>query len=382
MGSVMLTKLHTGAKRMRGAIAAAAVLPLLAGCQRMVVMMPDGDVAGQQRNLILIATLIMLTIIVPVMVATVVFAWRYRAGRSANYDPHFDHSTGLELLIWSFPLLLITIIGAITWSSTHLLDPFRPLNRIAPGKPLAPNAKHLEVQVVAMDWKWLFIYPEQGIATVNELALPVDVPVRFHITSTSQFATFYAPTLAGMIYAMPGMRSMLHAVINKPTESFGFSGNYTGQGHSDNRFALYGLEPARFDQWVGRVKASGGALTRADYLRLEKPSEKVPVQRYAAVQPGLFDRVVQRCVEDNKPCMAAMMRSDMARAGGRPHEMRPGAGMPMGRNALPVGERTPVPALQKAPEDKGSGPNVTKPDTPADAPGQRKPGDPQNRGIS
>ena len=205
-------------------LARAGTIPLLlmlAGCD-MVVMNPTGDIAVQQRDLILIATGLMLLIIVPVMVLTVLFAWRYRAGNPrANYDPKFDHSTSLELVIWSCPLLIIICLGAITWSSTHLLDPFRPLDRIAPGRPVPPGTRPLEVQVVAMDWKWLFIYPEQGIATVNELALPVDVPVRFSITSSTQMNTFYAPTLAGMIYAMPGMRSELNAVLNAPGESWG-----------------------------------------------------------------------------------------------------------------------------------------------------------------
>ena len=135
-------------------------------------------------------------------------ARKYRRGNAnKTYDPSFTHSTTLELVIWSCPLLIIIALSAVTWTSTHLLDPFRPLERISPGRPVPAGTKPLEIQAVALDWKWLFIYPEQGIATVNELALPVDVPVRFSITSNDQFNTFYVPTLAGMIYAMPGMRS-------------------------------------------------------------------------------------------------------------------------------------------------------------------------------
>ena len=197
---------------------------LLGGCD-MVVMNPTGDIAVQQRDLILFSTGVMLLVVVPVMIMTVWFAWRYRRGNpNKTYDPTFDHSTTLELAIWSIPLLIIVALSAVTWTSTHLLDPFRPLDRLSAGRPVPPNTKTLEVQVVALDWKWLFIYPELGIATVNELALPVDVPVRFSITSTSQFNTFYAPTMAGMIYAMPGMQSQLNAVLNKPGESWGYSG--------------------------------------------------------------------------------------------------------------------------------------------------------------
>ncbi|HEU0045258.1 ubiquinol oxidase subunit II [Sphingomonas sp.] len=354
---------------------------LLAGCD-MVVMNPTGDIAVQQRNLILIATALMLLVIVPVMILTVVFAWRYRASnRDATYDPDFDHSTSLELVIWSVPLLIIIVLGAVTWSSTHLLDPFRPLDRISAGRPLAKNARHMEVQVVALDWKWLFIYPEQGIATVNELALPVDVPVRFSMTSSSQMNTFYAPTLAGMIYAMPGMDSKLHAVLNKPGESWGYSGNYTGAGFSDMRFKLRGLSPADFAAWVQRVKAGGGVLEARRFISLEQPSEKVPPMYFGAVQPDLFYRALNRCVAPGKPCMTEVMRADMRRGGGNPHDTRAGAGTAPGRASAPMHGDKPTPALMKAPQDKGSGPNVTAPPK-ARAPGQTDPGHGHNRDMS
>ena len=219
-------------------------VPMLAGCN-LVVLNPAGDIALQQRNIIYISTALMLVIIIPVLVLIVLFAWRYRSGNNdATYDPEFDHSTSLELIIWSAPLLIIIALGGLTWWSTHKLDPFRPLERISAGRPVDPAVKPLRIQVVSLDWKWLFIYPEQGIATVNELALPVDRPVRFDLTSTNMMNTFYAPTLAGMIYTMPGMRSTMHAVLNKPGNYEGFSGNYSGAGFSDMRFRLRGLPAA------------------------------------------------------------------------------------------------------------------------------------------
>lgn len=345
------------------------------------MLFPAGDVAVQQRNLIAIATLLMLVVVVPVIVMTIAFSIKYSARRRGHdYDPDFDHSTALELVIWSIPLLIITILGAVTWSSTHLLDPFRPLERLAPGKPLSPKAKYLDIQVVGMDWKWLFIYPEQGIATVNELALPANMPVRFSMTSTSQFNTFYAPTLAGMIYIMPGMDSKLHAVLNRPVESFGYSGNYTGRGYSDMRFVLHGLEPARFDAWVEGVKASGGLLQPSDYVRLEKPSEKVQVMRFGSVTQGLYSRILNRCVEPGKPCLADVMMRDRMRGGGDSSNFRLGEGIPPAGEAAPLNGEKPKAALQKPPAEKGSGPNVTKPAR--DAPGQLKPGDPRNRDLS
>lgn len=314
----------------------------------MVVMNPTGDVAIQQRNLILIATGLMLLIIVPVMVLIVLFAIRYRRGGRGVYDPHFQHSTSLELMIWACPLLIIICLGAVTWSSTHLLDPFRPLERIAAGVPIPPGTQTLEVQVVAMDWKWLFIYPAQGIATVNELVLPVDVPVRFTITSINQMNTFYAPTLAGMIYAMPGMQSVLHAVLNKPGESWGFSGNYTGSGFSGMRFQLRGVDQAGFDRWTADVRHGGTALAPGSYLALAKPTEKNPVAHFATVSAGLFDRAVNRCVEPGRPCASDVMRHDRheGAATDEPGQAQPGPrpaglGMPSSHESMPMPQTGP-----------------------------------------
>ncbi|WP_292263938.1 ubiquinol oxidase subunit II [Brevundimonas sp.] len=296
---------------------------ILAGCQR-AVLNPAGDIALQQRNLIYASTGLMLLVIVPVIIMVVVFAWKYRASnRKAKYDPKFHHSTALELGIWSIPLLIIICLGAMTWSSTHLLDPFRRLDRIAEGRPTNPAEAPLVVQVVSMDWKWLFIYPDQNIATVNELVLPIDREVRFDITSTNMMNTFYAPTLAGMIYAMPGMRSQMHAVLNRPGDYEGMSANYSGAGFSHMRFRLRGVEPAAFDQWVRQTQATGTVLTTADYLALEKPTERHPVTLYSATPHGLFERVVNRCVAPGTTCIADQMHhkdqaaAEQARSGER-----------------------------------------------------------------
>jgi cytochrome o ubiquinol oxidase subunit 2 len=290
------------------------LLPLLGGCN-MVVLDPAGDVARQQGNLVLISTALMLVIIVPVMAATIWFAWRYRASNStATYRPDWDHSTQLELLIWAAPLLIIICLGALTWVGTHLLDPYRPLARTAPGRPVTASARPLEVQVVALNWKWLFIYPEQGIATVNELAVPTDRPIRFRISSSSVMNSFYIPALAGQIYAMPGMETKLNGVFNQTGRFTGFSANYSGAGFSNMRFAVHSLDPRGFDRWVARTRAGGASLDRAAYLKLERPSEKEPVRRYAAVEAELFDRIVNLCAEPGKMCMHDMMALD-ARGG-------------------------------------------------------------------
>ncbi|WP_066528548.1 ubiquinol oxidase subunit II [Sphingobium sp. EP60837] len=292
------------------------LLPL--GACNWVVMSPAGDVAVQQRDLILISTLLMLLIILPVMAMTIWFAWRYREQAQAkDYDPDWDHSTSLELLIWSAPLLIIIALGAITWTSTHLLDPYRPIERIDSARKVDPAAKRLQVEVVALDWKWLFIYPELGIATVNELAAPVDQPIEFKITSATLMNSFFVPALAGQIYAMPGMQTVLHAVANKPGNFEGFSANYSGAGFSNMRFRFKAMDRAGFDRWVAQVKASKAKLDRAAYVKLEQPSEKVPPMYFAGVEPKLFHAALNMCAQPGKRCMDEVMMTDMMGGGGK-----------------------------------------------------------------
>jgi len=283
---------------------------MLSGCD-LLVLDPAGDIAARQGDLIVVATLLMLIVIVPVIALTFWFAWRYRASNpSATYTPDWDHSTQLELVIWGVPLLIIIALGAVTWISTHLLDPYRPLDRIAAGRPIAADVKPLEIQVVALDWKWLFVYPEQGVASVNEVAVPVDRPVHFRITASSVMNTFYVPALAGMIYGMPGMESNLNAVINAPGEYEGFSANYSGAGFSHMRFKFHGVSDADFGRWVEGVRGSDDALTRAAYLELEKPSARHPVKHFASVDKSLYEAILNRCVDTERLCMDQMMALD------------------------------------------------------------------------
>jgi len=293
-------------------------LPLTA-CN-WVVMNPSGDIAVQQRDLVLISTALMLLIVIPVMALVVFFAWRYRSANTAadkDYDPDWDHSTKLELLIWSAPLLIIICLGALTWVSTHKLDPYRPLDRIDAKTPIDPKVKPLTVEVVALDWKWLFIYPELGIATVNELAVPINVPVRFDITASTVMNSLYIPELAGQIYAMPGMKTQLHAVANKTVGGVGFSANYSGAGFSHMRFGYKALDRAGFDAWVAKVKAGGANLDRNVYLTLAKPSEKAPVAYFSAVDPKLFDAVVNLCPRPGQRCMGELMHINMMGGAGK-----------------------------------------------------------------
>jgi cytochrome o ubiquinol oxidase subunit 2 len=298
---------------------AAIVIPLLAllsGCNA-VVLGPSGDVAVQQRDLLLISTGLMLLIIIPVLALVVLFAWRYRAANTeARYEPDWHHSTQLELAIWGAPLMIIICLGAITWTGTHLLDPYRSLDRIASGQPVKAGTEPLQVQVVALDWKWLFIYPQLGIATVNELAAPVDRPISFAITSATVMNSFYVPALAGQIYAMPGMQTRLNAVINAAGNYDGFSANYSGAGFSGMKFRFHGQSASQFDAWVAKVKSGGGALDRDGYLSLEKASENEQVRYFSSVDADLYHAALNMCAQPGKMCMDEMMRIDAKGGGG------------------------------------------------------------------
>lgn len=293
---------------------------LLTGCN-LVVMNPAGDIAVQQRNLIIASTLLMLLIIVPVIALTFVFARQYRASNPNKvYDPDWHHSTWLEVVIWTVPLLIIIVLGAMTWVSTHTLDPFRPLSRLGPKRPIPPDTKPLDVQVVALEWKWLFIYPEYRIASVNEMAAPVDRPISFKITSSSVWNTFYVPALAGMIYAMPGMETQLHAVMNKEGAFRGLSAHYSGPGFSRMNFGFRSLSTAGFEDWIAKAKASETSLDRNAYLALEKPSEAVPVRFFGSVQDGIYNAILGMCPDQSQMCITEMHHIDRSGGGGEDSE--------------------------------------------------------------
>ena len=330
-------------KLLLGSLVAPAMLAL-SGCN-MVVLDPSGYIAAQQRDIIVISTILMLLIIVPVILLTIFFAWKYRQSRNAEYRPEWSHSTRLEVVIWSAPLAIIIALGSITWVSTHTLDPYRPLERISAGQAVTPQNKPLTVEVVSMNWKWLFFYPEEGIATVNELAAPVDRPIYFKITSSDLMNSFYIPALAGQIYSMAGMETKLHAVINKPGVYDGFSANYSGAGFSGMNFKFHGLSEADFKAWVDKVKAGGDELSVPTYEALAKPSSNDPVHYYKSVVPDLYHDILNRCVGHAEPCMDKVMAMDhghKAEGGGGADEMADMPGM----------------AHHDAPAAKGAGSNA------------------------
>ncbi|MFJ5258214.1 ubiquinol oxidase subunit II, partial [Pseudomonas sp. NPDC088414] len=224
---------------------------------------PTGQVGLEQRNLIITATLLMLLVVVPVIVMTFLFAWKYRASnKDAVYTPKWSHSTKIEVAVWTIPVLIIIALGYITYISTHKLDPYRPIES---------DVKPVTIEVVALDWKWLFIYPEQGIATVNKIVFPAHTPVNFRITSDAVMNSFFIPGLGGQIYAMAGMTTRLHLIADRNAEMDGISANYSGAGFTGMKFKAIATSQEDFDAWVSEDKKAPKQLEPAEYAALAKP---------------------------------------------------------------------------------------------------------------
>ena len=285
---------------------------LLGGCN-MTLLNPTGQVGLEQRNLIITATLLMLLVVVPVIVMTFLFAWKYRASNTnAIYTPKWSHSTKIEIAVWTVPVLIIIALGYVTYKSTHELDPYRPLES---------DVKPVTIEVVALDWKWLFIYPEQGIATVNKIVFPANTPINFKITSDAVMNSFFIPGLGGQIYAMAGMQTKLHLIANRNAEMDGISANYSGAGFTGMKFKAIATSQEDFDAWVSEVKKAPKQLEQAEYEALAKQSQNNPVELYSSVTPNLFQTIVDkyegmkpgpRCKHEKKEKeVAAMQGMDM-----------------------------------------------------------------------
>lgn len=257
---------------------------LLGGCAGPSVLTPAGPIADANRTILLNALAIMLAIVVPTILATLGFAWWFRAGnRRARYDPEFVYSGRIELIVWSIPILVILFLGGVIWVGSHRLDP---------AQPIASRAPPLEVQVVSLDWKWLFVYPQQGVATVNQLVVPAGRPVHLSLTSASVMNSFFVPQLGSMIATMYGMRTQLNLRADRPGSYYGQSAQFSGDGFPDMNFQVHALPPAQFAAWTARTRGAGGALDLAEYARLARQSQDEKPASYRAVQPGLFDAIV------------------------------------------------------------------------------------------
>ena len=258
---------------------------ILSGCSYNLLS-PSGAVGVQTRNLIVLSTALMLLVVIPVIILTLVFAWRYReTNTKAEYAPRWSHSTKIEVVVWGIPCVIVALLGIIIWDTTHKLDPFRPLeSKVAP----------IEVDVVALDWKWLFIYPQYGVASLNELPVPVGTPINFRITAESTMNALFIPKLGSMVYAMSGMQTKLHLIADETGVFDGRSAAYSGAGFSDMHFRTVATSREDFDAWIARARASGNALDEQTYRALKQPSSKDPVTIYANVSPRLFQGVVDQ----------------------------------------------------------------------------------------
>ena len=260
-------------------------LSTLAGCQP-AVLSPAGPVAASERSILFGALVIMLTIVVPTILATLGFAWWFRAGNPhAKRRPDWAYSGRIELVTWGVPVLTIMLLGGVAWVGAHELDP---------GRPLPSKDKPLEVQVVSLDWKWLFIYPGQRVASVNELVIPAGAPVHFSLTSASVMNAFFIPQLGSMIYTMNGMVSDLHLQADKPGSFRGISSHFSGDGFSDMHFEVQALDAAGFAAWMDSARTSGPVLDAASYAELAKQSAKIPLSTYGSVDPALFQKITSQ----------------------------------------------------------------------------------------
>jgi cytochrome o ubiquinol oxidase subunit 2 len=265
-------------------LAAAALLILpISGCDRGILD-PAGPVAAAEKTILINSTAIMLAIIIPTMIATVAVAWWFRAGnKKAKYRPDWEYSGAVELVVWSIPALTVILLGGIAWIGAHHRDPY---------KPNPSKTEPLNVQVVSLDWKWLFIYPDQGIATVNQLVVPAGVPVHYSLTSATVWNAFFVPQLGSMIYTMPRMTTQLNLLADKPGVFDGLSSQYSGEGFSGMRFKVHAVPPQQFAAWAQGARGQGKALDQNAYDQLAKPSSYVRPMIYGAVAPGLFEAIV------------------------------------------------------------------------------------------
>ncbi|TXI05086.1 MAG: ubiquinol oxidase subunit II [Rhizobium sp.] len=256
---------------------------LAAGCSGGVLD-PHGPITAAEKTILLNSVAIMLAIVVPVIVATLGVAWWYRASNgAARYAPDWSYSGKIEIVVWSIPAMVILLLGGIAWIGSHDLDPPRPLRA---------NAKTLTIEVVSLDWKWLFLYPEQGVASVNRMVVPAGTPISLKLTAATVMNNFFVPQLGSQIYTMPGMTTRLNLLADHPGQFRGLSAQFSGDGFSAMGFTVDAMPPQEFETWASTARGKDRPLNAESYLELAKPSQRVAPTTYDGVDPGLFDAIV------------------------------------------------------------------------------------------
>jgi cytochrome o ubiquinol oxidase subunit II len=277
-----ITRTRSASAMWLRAISMTSAAMLLASCNEGVLD-PHGPVGKAERVILYDSTAIMLAVVIPVIVLTLVFAWWFRArNKRAHYLPEWEYSGRIEMIIWSIPALVILFLGGIAWTGSHDLDP---------PAPLAGSTAPLDIEVISLDWRWLFIYPHEGIASLNRLVVPAGVPLRFRLTSTTVMNSFFLPQVCSQIYAMPNMVTRLNLKADQPGTFEGLSAQFSGDGFSDMRFDLVSTEPEAFQEWVNATKTQGGVLDAKTFEELDRPAKADGAHTYAQVSEGLFDRI-------------------------------------------------------------------------------------------
>ncbi len=273
-----------------GAVGVGLLAVLFAKLSTADVLRPAGYIAQKEFDLLVFATLLMLVIVLPVLFLTFFIAWKYREGNvKAKYRPGFHGSRRLETIWWGFPLVIIAILSVVTWQSSHELDPF---------KPIRAEEKQMTIQVVALQWKWLFIYPDEKVAVVNEVRFPADTPVKFQITSDAPMNSFWIPRLGGQMYAMSGMSTELHLMADEPGTYRGRSANISGEGFAGMQFEATSMSSHGFKNWLSDVRVSPDRLGASEYDALALPSKNNPAAYYSSVDDGLYNTVMMKYMAD------------------------------------------------------------------------------------
>ena len=256
----------------------------LTGCSQMLLFDPKGPIGGAERFVIIAAFVLMLIVVLPVFVMVIWFARKYRASNpKATYQPKWSYSTKIDLAMWLVPLAIVIALGILSWRATFSLDPY---------KPIASAEKPINIEVVSLDWKWLFIYPDYDIAVVNQLVFPAKVPLSFRITSATVLTSFFIPQLGSQIYAMAGRQSRLHLMADEPGTYAGHNQQFSGRGYADMHFKAIAVSREQFEAWVQNTRRSPDKLDSARYEELTKPSVGHPVMVFSSVAPGLFDHII------------------------------------------------------------------------------------------
>lgn len=297
-------------------VAAVSMALLLSGCKYQLLH-PSGYVATEERTLILLCLAVMLCVVVPLMIAIVYFAIKYRASNAcATYLPDWGHSNKIEVTMWGIPVVIVIILGIFTGIYTFKLEPSRALPNSVVG-----SQKPIMVDAVALDWKWLFIYPEYGVATVNEIYAPVNRQVFLQLSAENAINAFWVPKLGTVLYAMPQMNSKLHLIANEKGVFEGLSANFSGDGFANMHFRWHSVDNKEFNDWIEKIRHSGNSLGREEYLQLAKAPDTEDVaakerdgdvRYYSKVDNELYYRVVNGCVASNKECNERLMWRDAA----------------------------------------------------------------------